>query len=58
MLLCCANLLHHLHLDDYGLALRAAVEQTIREGKTKTRDLGGYATTRDFAGAVMDNFRL
>ena len=50
MLLCCANLLHHLHLNEHGAALRAAVEKTIREGKTRTRDLGGYATTRDVSG--------
>lgn len=58
MFLCCANLLKHLHLDEYGRALTLAVETTIRDGKVKTRDLGGYATTRDFTYAVIDNFKL
>lgn len=58
MILCCANLLNHLHLNEYGRALRLAVEKTIRDGKVKTRDLGGYATTKDLAFAVVDNFRL
>jgi isocitrate dehydrogenase (NAD+) len=58
MILSCSNLLKHLHLNDYGRALRSAVEKVIRDGKVKTRDLGGYATTGDFAYAVIDNFEL
>uniref|UniRef100_A0A0K0DNB2 Isocitrate dehydrogenase [NAD] subunit, mitochondrial n=1 Tax=Angiostrongylus cantonensis TaxID=6313 RepID=A0A0K0DNB2_ANGCA len=41
MILCAANLLKHLHLDEYGNALRASVEKVIREGKVRTRDMGG-----------------
>jgi len=58
MILCCANMLNHLHLPEYGNALIKAVEKTIREGKVKTRDLGGYASTRDFAFAIVDNFEM
>ncbi|KAI1716371.1 isocitrate/isopropylmalate dehydrogenase domain-containing protein [Ditylenchus destructor] len=58
MILCCANMLCHLHLDQYGLALRAAVEKVIAEEKVRTRDLGGYATTGDFVYAVIDNFKM
>lgn len=58
MILCCSNLLNHLHLNDYARALRLAVEKVIRDGKVKTRDLGGYAYTKDFVAAVIDNFRL
>uniref|UniRef100_A0A7E4VD36 Isocitrate dehydrogenase [NAD] subunit, mitochondrial n=1 Tax=Panagrellus redivivus TaxID=6233 RepID=A0A7E4VD36_PANRE len=58
MIICAANMLQHLHLEDHGRALRRAVEKTIKEGKVRTRDLGGYSTTRDFTFAVIDNFQL
>jgi len=58
MILCCANLLCHLHLDDYGNALRSAVERVLGEGRVKTRDLGGFSSTEDFTSAVIDQFAL
>uniref|UniRef100_A0A914XCP3 Isocitrate dehydrogenase [NAD] subunit, mitochondrial n=1 Tax=Plectus sambesii TaxID=2011161 RepID=A0A914XCP3_9BILA len=58
MILCCANLLKHLHLHAHGDALFKAVEKVIRDGKVKTRDLGGYASTSDFAYAVIDKFDM
>jgi isocitrate dehydrogenase (NAD+) len=33
--------------------IRAALEDTIREGKTLTRDLGGRATTAEFTDAII-----
>lgn len=56
MILCLANLLHHLHLQDYSITLRHAIEKVIKEGKVRTRDVGGYASTRDFTFAVIDHF--
>ncbi|KAM3728041.1 putative isocitrate dehydrogenase [NAD] subunit beta [Dirofilaria immitis] len=53
MILCCADLLQHLRLQKYGLALRSATEAVIAEGKIKTRDLGGCSSTLDFADAVI-----
>ncbi|KAK6052758.1 hypothetical protein COOONC_09736, partial [Cooperia oncophora] len=41
MILCAANMLNHLHLTDYAMALRASVEKVIRDGKVRTRDMGG-----------------
>uniref|UniRef100_A0A7I4Z1Y2 Isocitrate dehydrogenase [NAD] subunit, mitochondrial n=1 Tax=Haemonchus contortus TaxID=6289 RepID=A0A7I4Z1Y2_HAECO len=58
MILCAANMLYHLHLTDYALALRTAVEKVIRDGKVRTRDMGGYASTTDFADAVIANFEM
>ncbi|VDK51287.1 unnamed protein product [Anisakis simplex] len=58
MILSCADMLNHLHLKEYGDALRKAVEKVLLEGKIRTRDLGGYASTSDFAYAVIDNFRF
>ena len=36
-----------------GRRIQDAVEFTLREGKTVTRDLGGSASTRQFADAVI-----
>jgi isocitrate dehydrogenase (NAD+) len=33
--------------------IRAALEATIREGKTVTRDLGGTASTDQFTDAII-----
>lgn len=37
MILCCAKMLNHLHLNEYGNSLTKAVEKTIKEQKVKTR---------------------
>jgi len=58
MLLCASNMLMHMNLDRYGKALRAAVKAVIKEGKTLTRDMGGYATTSDFSDAVLRKIQL
>ena len=43
------------HLDDLERAqrIRKALETTIREGKTLTRDLGGTASTDEFTNAII-----
>lgn len=43
------------HVDDLERAkrIRAALESTIREGKTVTRDLGGTASTDQFTDAII-----
>ena len=41
MILCAANMLNHLHLDAWGNSLRTAVADVVKEGKVRTRDLGG-----------------
>uniref|UniRef100_A0A914S4B9 Uncharacterized protein n=1 Tax=Parascaris equorum TaxID=6256 RepID=A0A914S4B9_PAREQ len=51
-------MLNHLHLKEYGNALRQAVEKVIADGKVRTRDLGGYASTSEFTSAVIDNFKM
>jgi isocitrate dehydrogenase (NAD+) len=51
-------MLMHLNLNSYGIALRRAVEQVIREGKVRTRDMAGYASTTEFANAVVDKFQM
>lgn len=43
------------HLGDLEIAqrLRTAVEQTLRDAATRTRDLGGHASTDEFTVAVL-----
>ena len=43
------------HMDDAERAahIRAALEATIREGRTVTRDLGGTASTDEFTDAII-----
>jgi isocitrate/isopropylmalate dehydrogenase len=35
--------------------IRRAVESIIRDGKVRTRDLGGSATTKEFTDAVVQH---
>lgn len=54
MLLCAAKMLHHVNLHDYAHLVQTAVEKVIAEGKVRTRDLKGYASTTDFTKAVIE----
>ena len=58
MLFATANMLEHLHFAPHAKALRGAVEKTLSEQKVKTRDLGGYATTTQYAMEVINNYKL
>lgn len=55
MLLCASNLLKHVNLHDHARLVQNAVETVLANGKIKTRDLGGYASTTDFTRAVIAN---
>jgi isocitrate dehydrogenase (NAD+) len=46
-------MLDHLGEGERAQRIRRAVEGTIRDGKTVTRDLGGTATTTEFTEAVI-----
>lgn len=52
MLLCSANLLKHVNLNSYANMIADAVKEVLRNGKVRTRDLGGYASTTDFTNAI------
>ena len=47
-------LLRHLGLDEHATRISEATYNVIGEGKTRTRDMGGNATTHDFTRAVLD----
>jgi len=37
--------------------MKKGVEKVIKNGKVKTRDLGGYATTKQFTAEVIKQIR-
>jgi isocitrate dehydrogenase (NAD+) len=46
-------LLDHINQHDNAERLREAIKQTLREDGVRTPDLGGDATTAQYAQAVM-----
>ncbi|BCR84977.1 isocitrate dehydrogenase (NAD(+)) IDH1 [Aspergillus chevalieri] len=54
MILSGSMLLRHLGLDDHANRISKAVYDVIGEGKTRTHDMGGQATTHEFTRAVLD----
>ena len=57
LLLSAAKMLEHVGLPKYGQQVKLGVEKTLRAGKVKTRDLGGFATTQQFTEAVVNNIK-
>jgi isocitrate/isopropylmalate dehydrogenase len=49
-----AMMLKHLGELDAGLKVEAAIDSVLEDGKTVTRDVGGNASTMDFAKAVAE----
>ena len=45
----------HCNLYDQSKQLQRAIKKVIKDGKVKTRDLGGYASTSQFTQAVIAN---
>ncbi|KAH7369447.1 isocitrate dehydrogenase subunit 1 [Plectosphaerella cucumerina] len=54
LLLSGSMLLRHLGLDDHANRISQAVYGVIADGKTRTRDMGGDATTHQFTKAILD----
>ena len=52
LLLSAGLMLEHVGRGDDALRLRRAVDRVINQDNTRTRDLGGRASTREFAEAV------
>ena len=53
LMLAACMMLDYLSDEPRALRIRNAIEETIREGKTVTRDLGGTATTDQFTDAII-----
>ena len=48
-----ALMLEHVGEQSMAVRLRTAIDATVHEDNVRTRDLGGQATTNDFADALM-----
>ncbi|KAL0277694.1 UNVERIFIED_CONTAM: hypothetical protein PYX00_004898 [Menopon gallinae] len=55
MLLCAAKMLRHVNLTTYSDMIRKAVSTVLKNGKVKTKDIGGQATTNEFIAAVISS---
>ncbi|KAL7267316.1 isocitrate dehydrogenase (NAD(+)) idh1 [Rhizina undulata] len=53
MLLSGTMMLRHLGLDDHASRISEAVYGVIADGKVRTKDMGGFASTHDFTNAVL-----
>ena len=54
MLLSTASMLDHLGLINERDLLRSAINRVLTDGKIRTRDIGGYASTQQFTNAVIN----
>jgi len=54
MLLSTASMLDHLGLHEERDLLRNAINTVLNDGKVRTRDIGGYASTKQFTQAVIN----
>ena len=53
-LLSATKMLKHVGLREHAKRLENGVERVLADKKVKTRDLGGFATTRQFTKAVVN----
>jgi isocitrate dehydrogenase (NAD+) len=50
-------MLRHLGMNDKADMIQSAVLKTIADGKYRTRDLGGSATTTQYTDAIIGNMQ-
>ncbi|KAL9672403.1 hypothetical protein QQ045_028653 [Rhodiola kirilowii] len=55
LMLSAVTMLRHLELHDKADSIQDAILKTIAEGKYRTADLGGTATTTAFTKAICDH---
>lgn len=55
MLLCASKMLRHINLTNYSQQIYGAINNVLKAGKVRTKDLGGNATTDEFTRAVIHN---
>lgn len=53
VMLAAAMMLEHIARNDLAKRMRTAIDQTLNEDKVRTGDLGGTASTKEFAQAVI-----
>ncbi|KAF9519073.1 hypothetical protein BS47DRAFT_1337642 [Hydnum rufescens UP504] len=57
LLLSSLMMLRHMNLNEHAAKIEKAILGTIAQGKTITGDLGGKATTKQYAQAIVDKLR-
>lgn len=57
MLLCGTKLLRHVNLHNYSDMITGAITHVLKEGKVRTKDMGGQNTTTEFTSAVIANLK-
>ena len=57
LLLASAMMLDHVGRQDLARHMREAIDLTLNEDKVRTRDLGGTASTEQFAQAIIDRLK-
>ena len=57
LLLASAMMLEHVGRQDLARRLREAIDRTLNEDKVRTRDLGGSASTEQFAQAIIGRLK-
>ena len=57
LLLASAMMLDHVGRQDLARRLREAIDRTLNEDKVRTRDLGGTASTEQFAQAIIGRLK-
>ena len=57
MLLSATKMLKHVGMREHAKRVENSVERVLADKKVRTRDLGGFATTRQFTQAVVDACR-
>ncbi|KAI1287995.1 putative isocitrate dehydrogenase [NAD] subunit beta, mitochondrial [Halotydeus destructor] len=58
MFFCAANMLKHCEMHEDADRLHDAIDAVLAAGKTRTRDLGGFASTSEFTRAVISNLKF
>jgi isocitrate dehydrogenase (NAD+) len=57
LMLATGLMLDHVGKKDLGDRLRAGIDEALNVAKVRTRDLGGQASTREFAAAVVERIK-
>lgn len=57
MLLCASKMLRHINLLHYSQMIYNSINSVLKQGKVRTKDLGGNATTNEFTSAVIHNLK-
>ena len=57
LLLAAMMMLEHIGRSELVHQLRKAIDQTLNEDKVRTGDLGGTASTKEFAQAIIGGLR-